>query len=267
MRQREKWQHAAGWREGVLDSGCGRTKITTQGAVPDFRIGVGVVTQPSPKTVGIEIFFEVISRRERRVGISTTTTSLTAASAAFEMKRLAPFNSRRATEGGIAAITGEGCGIAVEQKALRARPNPKYHVPGAVLGQRVGIAITGEFTVADQNAGAGVCERTFRRHFQFTDRRLMIRQAEMFTAIFRRDDDGLAGGEGELQCFRRHVFCVHVDLHAAAALRDGLELGPPEIFLAARDPALTMDAESDAGDRWNFFEQQGQSLATIGRVG
>src|SRR6266446_4232430 len=118
MRQREKRQHATGRCEGVLDGGCGRTKIPTQGATPDFRIGVGVVTQPSPKAVGIEIFLEVISRRERRVGISTTTTSLTGASPAFEMKRLAPFDSRRATEGGIAAITCEGCRIAVEQKAL-----------------------------------------------------------------------------------------------------------------------------------------------------
>src|SRR5229473_4929277 len=210
MRQREKRQHATDRCEGVLDGGRGPTKIPTQSTAPDFRIGVGVVTQPSPKAVGIEIFLEVISRRERRVGISTTTTSLTAASPAFEMKRLAPFDSRRPTEGGIAAITCEGCRIAVEQKALCARPNPKYHVPGAVLSQRVGIAITGEFTVADQNAGAGVCERTFGRHFQFTDRRLMIRQAEMFTAIFRRDDYGLAGGEGELQRFWRHVFRVHV---------------------------------------------------------
>src|SRR6266446_3941670 len=227
MRQREKWQHATGRCEGVFDGGCGRTKIPTQGAAPDLRIGVGVVTQPSPKTVGIEIFFEVISRRERRVVIGTTTTSLTAAPPALEMKRLAPFDSRRTTEGGIAAITCEGCGIAVEQKALRARPNPKYYVPGAVLGQRVGIAIAGEFPVAAQNAGAGVGERTFGRHFQFTDRRLMIRQAEMLSAILRRDDDGLGGGEGELQRFRRHVLRVHVDLHTATALGDGLELGLP----------------------------------------
>src|SRR6267378_5424835 len=114
MRQREKRQHATGRCEGVLDGGCGRTKIPTQGTAPDFRIGVGVVTQPSPKAVGIEIFLEVVSRHERRVGISTTTTSLTAASPAFEMKRLAPLNSRRPTEGGIAAITCEGCGIAVK---------------------------------------------------------------------------------------------------------------------------------------------------------
>src|SRR6267143_6118710 len=94
----------------------------------------------------------------------------------------------------------------------------------------------------------------------------MIRQAEMFTAIFRRDDDGLTGGEGDLQRFRRHVFCVHVDLHAATALRDGVELSLPETLLAARDPAFFMDAESDAGDRWNFLEQQSESLSTIGRV-
>src|SRR5258706_12131627 len=199
MRQREKWQHATGRCEGVLDGGRGRTKIPTQGATPDFRIGVGVVTQSSPKAVGIEIFLEVISRRERRVGISTTTTSLTAASPAFEMKRLAPFDSRRATERSIAPVTGEERGIAIEQKALRARPNPKYHVPGAVLGQGIGVAIAGEFPVADQNAGAGVGERTFGRHFQFTDRRLMIRQAQLFDAILPRDDDRLAGGDGDLQ--------------------------------------------------------------------
>src|SRR5712664_550263 len=169
MGQRDKRQHATGRRDGVLDGGCGQTKIPTQGATPDFRIGVGVVTQPSPKAVGIEIFLEVVSRRERRVGISTTTTSLTAASPAFEMKRLAQLNSSRATERSIAPVAGEERGIAVEQKALRARPNPKYHVPGAVLGQRVGIAVAGEFPVADQNAGAGVSERTFGRHFQFTD--------------------------------------------------------------------------------------------------
>src|ERR1035438_10328838 len=138
MRQREKRQHAAGRCEGVLHGGRSRTKIPTQGATPDFRIGVGVVTQPSPKAVGIEIFLEIISRGERRVGISTTTTRLTAASPAFEMKRLAPLNSRRATEGGIAAITGEGCRIAVKQKALRARPNPEYHVPSRSEERRVG---------------------------------------------------------------------------------------------------------------------------------
>src|ERR1700704_2768125 len=164
MRQREKRQHATGRCKGVLDGRRGRTKIPTQGAAPDFRIGVGVVTKPSPKAVGIEIFLEVISRRERRVDISTTTTSLTAASPAFEMKRLAPFDSRRATERSIAPVAGEECGIAVEQKALCARPNPKYHVPGAVLGQHVAITIAGEFSVADQHAGAGVCER-IRRHF------------------------------------------------------------------------------------------------------
>src|SRR5260370_4680111 len=194
MRQREKRQRATGRCEGILDGGCGRTKIPTQGATPDFWIGVGVVTQSSPKTVGIEIFFEVISRRERRVVIGTTTTSLTAASPALEMKRLAPFQSRRPTSDGIAAITCEGCGIAVEQKALRARPNPKYHVPGAVLGQRVGIAVAGEFPVADQHARAGVGERTFGGHFQFTDRRLMIRHGGTFAALFCRDDNGLAGG-------------------------------------------------------------------------
>ncbi len=59
---------------------------------------------------------------------------------------------------------------------------------------------------------------------------------------------------------------MHVDLHAATALRDGPELCLPEIFLAARDPAFFMDAESDTGDRWNFFEQQSQSLPAIGRV-
>src|ERR1039458_4690651 len=125
MRQREKRQHATGRCEGVLHGSCGRTKIPTQGAAPDFRIGVGVITQPSPKAVGIEIFLEIILRRERRVGISTTTPRLAAASPAFEMKRLAPLNSRRATEGGIAAITGEGCRVAVKQKALRARPDRK----------------------------------------------------------------------------------------------------------------------------------------------
>src|SRR5712692_4098113 len=144
MRQREKRQHATGRCEGILDGGCGPTKIPTQGTAPDFRIGVGVVTQPSPKAVGVEIFLEVISRRERRVGISTTPTSLTAAMSTFEMKRLAPFNSSRATERSIAPVAGEERGIAVEQKALCARPNPKYHVPGAVLSQRVGIAIAGE---------------------------------------------------------------------------------------------------------------------------
>src|SRR5467141_2401110 len=119
MRQREKRQHATGRCEGVFDGGCGRTKIPTQGTAPDFRIGVGVVTQPSPKAVGIEIFLKVISRRERRVDISTTTASLTAASPAFKMKRLAPFNSRRTTERSIAPVAGEERGIAVEQKALR----------------------------------------------------------------------------------------------------------------------------------------------------
>src|SRR5260370_39226786 len=109
MRQREKRQHATGRCEGILDGGCGRTKIPTQGATPDFRIGVGVVTQPSPKTVGIEIFFEVISRRERRVVIGTTTTSLTAASPALEMKRPPPFDCRRAPDSGIAALSGRGC--------------------------------------------------------------------------------------------------------------------------------------------------------------
>src|ERR1700704_6051005 len=111
MRQREERQHATGRCEGVFDGGCGRTKIPTQGATPDFRIGVRVVTQPSPKAVGIEIFLEVISRRERRVGISTTTTSLTAAPPAFEMKRLAPLDSRSATKRSTPPVAGEKGGI------------------------------------------------------------------------------------------------------------------------------------------------------------
>src|ERR1039458_1687361 len=101
MRQREKRQHAAGRCEGVLHGGRSRTKIPTQGATPDFRIGVGVVTQPSPKAVGIEIFLEVILRHERRVRISTTTTRLTAASPAFKMKRIAPHKFPPATARGM----------------------------------------------------------------------------------------------------------------------------------------------------------------------
>src|SRR5260370_10649874 len=99
------------------------------------------------------------------MGIRKTTTSLTAASRAFEMKRLAQLDSRRATDRSIAPVAGEERGIAVEQKALCARPDPKYHIPGAVLGQRAGIAVAGEFPVAHQHPGAGGRERTFAPHF------------------------------------------------------------------------------------------------------
>ncbi len=82
MRQREKRQHPTGRREGILNGGRGRTKIPAQCAPPDFRIGVGVVTQPAPKAVGVEIFLKIILRREGRVGISAATPRLAAAYAA-----------------------------------------------------------------------------------------------------------------------------------------------------------------------------------------
>ena len=150
VRHRDQLQHTARRGESILDVARGRTEVSPHSASPDLGIRVGIVAQPSPKPVGVEVLLEIMMRRELGVGVSTAAAGKAGALTPFEKKWFGQFDPRGAAEDGVATIPGEGRGIAAEQETLRAGPDAKHHVPGPVLGEQVRVSVAGEGAVANQ---------------------------------------------------------------------------------------------------------------------
>jgi hypothetical protein len=94
-----------------------------QRALPDIRVGIGVVHHPPPHAECVEIFLPIPSRFQRSVGIAAAIARNAGAAAAFERERFHEFRAVAAAKTERAAISGAGLRIAPDQQALRARPD------------------------------------------------------------------------------------------------------------------------------------------------
>ena len=114
-----------------------------------------------------------------------------------------------------------------------------------VVAQQVGVAVAREAPRAFAQRHKPASVPAGHRHLKLANRGLVIGQAKMLRPVLRRHVDRHAGRQRAIDHRSIDALRVQIDLDAAAAARDAVEHGLPEVVAALRDAALAVNAEGD----------------------
>jgi hypothetical protein len=242
------------------------TAVAAQQRAPGVGRAVRVVEQAAPQPVGVAVLRPVGGGglRQLAVGVQVAVAAATGVLAAAEGQRLAQLHAERATDRRAPAVPGEQRGVAREQEALAAGPQPEQHAVVPVGAQEVAVAVPGEAAgvLGDPGQLGGV---RGPGPLQVPHRRLVVRQTLVLRPVLGGDGGPVGGLPRRAQHLGVDAFGVHVDADRPVHLPDRLEHGAPEGGPAVLvHTALVVHPEGDTGDAGAVLQQQPQRPGRVG---